>query len=164
MSSNIVVLIKLLFGLLCDVTVGYLIVWTSIAANIFGEINETLLNGKALALSRAVMIVLALILTWGLAWIKVGVVSWIKVLGWGVILISVLSPVLGVVMGGEIELIVVWEFVIGAAWVGAWSLLSAKSQLLLAFSELHAILILVGTGVFGLIVGVLWRLMRLSIP
>ncbi len=158
MSSDLVVLIKLLFGLSCYVLVGYLIVWTSIAANIFGGINETFVNGKALALSRAVVIVLALILTWGLAWIKVGFVSWIKVLGWGVILMGVLSPILGVVMGGEIEFIIVWEFVIGSAWVGAWSLLSAESQLLLSFSESHTNLILAGTVIFGLVVGILGSL------
>ncbi len=162
MSSNLVVLIKLLFGLSCYVIVGYLIVWTSIAANIFGGINETFVNGKALALSRAVITVLALILTWGLAWIKVGVISWIKVLGWGVILIGVLSPVLDIVMGGEIGFIIVWEFVIGTAWFGAWSLLSAESQLLLSFSESRTMMILAGTGTFGLIMGALWRLLSPS--
>ncbi len=155
MSRNVIVLIKLLFGLSCYVIVGSSFAWTSLWADALG-IDEVS-NGKDLALPRVTIAVLALTLTWGLAWTKVGVVSWVKVLGWGWILTWGVGLVLGLLTSG-ITFTVIWVFVVGTAWVGAWSLLSAESQLLLTFSEFHMILILAGTGVFGLIVGVLGRL------
>ncbi len=154
MSSNFIVLIKLLFGLLCYVVVGSVFAWTSLWADALG-IDEVS-NGKDLALPRVAIAVLALTLTWGLAWTKVGVVSWVQVLGWGWILTCGVGIVLGVFTTG-ITFTVVWIFVVGTAWAGAWSLLSAD-QLLLSFSESHTISILAGTVIFGLIVGILGRL------
>ncbi len=156
MSSNLVVLIKLLFGLACYVLVGSIFAWTSLWAEALG-VNEALSNWKALALPRFAIAILALTLTWGLAWIKVGFVSWVKLLGWGWILTCGLGLVLGSFTNG-ITFTVVWIFVVGAAWFGAWSLLSAESQLLLSFSESHTNLILAGTVIFGLVVGILGSL------
>ncbi|MBW4663413.1 MAG: hypothetical protein KME01_04305 [Chroococcus sp. CMT-3BRIN-NPC107] len=155
MSRNVIVLVKLLFGLSCYAIVGSSFAWTSLWADALG-IDEVS-NSKNLALPRIAIAVLALTLTWGLAWTKVGVVSWVKVLGWGWILTCGVGLVLGLVTSG-ITFTVVWIFVVGTAWFGAWSLLSAESQLLLSFSESHTISILAGTGIFGLIVGILGRL------
>lgn len=154
MSSNFIVLIKLLFGLSCYVIVGSSFAWTSIWADALGM--DEVSNGKDLALPRVAIAVLALTLTWGLAWTKVGVVSWVQVLGWGWILTCGVGIVLGLFTTG-ITFTVVWIFVVGTAWAGAWSLLSAE-QLLLSFSESHTISILAGTVIFGLIVGILGRL------
>lgn len=156
MSSELVVLIKLLFGLACYVLVGSVFAWTSLWAEVLG-VNESLSSWKTLALPRFAIAFLVLTLTWGLAWTKVGVVSWVKVLGWGWILTCGLGLVLGLFTSG-IAFAVVLIFVVGAAWFGAWSLLSAKSQLLLSFSESHTNLILAGTVIFGLIVGILGSL------
>ena len=156
MSSDLVVLIKLLFGLACYVLVGSVFAWTSLWAEALG-VNEALSNWKALALPRFAIAILVLTLTWGLAWIKVGFVSWVKLLGWGWILTCGLGLVLGLFTNG-ITFTVVWIFVAGAAWFGAWSLLSAESQLLLSFSEAHTNLILAGTVIFGLVVGALGSL------
>ena len=160
MSRNVIVLVKLLFGLSCYVIVGSSFAWTSLWADV--GIDEVS-NGKDVALARVAIAILALTLTWGLAWTKVGVVSWVKVLGWGWILTCGLGLVLGLFTSG-ITFTVVWVFIVGTAWFGAWSLLSAESQLLLAFSESHTISILAGTGIFGLIVGILWRLISPSNP
>jgi hypothetical protein len=91
----------------------------------------------------------------------VGVVSWVQFLGWGWVLTCGVGLVLGLFTSG-ITFTVIWAFVVGLAWAGVWVLLSAKSQVLLSFSELHAILILTGTGVLGLIVGALWHLLSPS--
>ena len=159
MSRNVIVLVKLLFGLSCYAIVGSAFAWTSLWADALG-IDEVS-NSKDLVLPRVAIAVLALTLTWGLAWTKVGVASWVQVLGWGWVLTCGVGLVLGLFTGG-ITFTVVWVFVVGFAWVGVWVLLSAKSQLLLSFSELHAILVLTGTGVFGLIVGALWHLLSPS--
>lgn len=155
MSRNVIVLIKLLFGLSCYVIVGSVFACTSLWTEALG-IDEVS-NGKDLALPRIAIALLALTLTWGLAWTKVGVVSWVQVLGWGWILTCGVGLVLGLLTSG-ITFTVVWIFVVGTAWAGAWSLLSAESQLLLSFSESHTISILAGTVIFGLIVGILGRL------
>lgn len=156
MSGNVVILIKLLFGLSCYVIVGSSFAWSSLWSDALG-VNEALSNSKDLVLLRVTIAVLILTLTWGLAWTKVGVVSWVKLLSWGWILTCGTGIVLGVVTSG-ITFTVIWIFIVGTAWVGVWSLLSAKNQLLLSFSEFYTNLILVGTGIFGLIVGTLGRL------
>lgn len=159
MSVNITVLVKLIFGLSCYVIVGYSFAWTSLWADALG-IDEVS-NTKALALPRIAIILLALALTWGLAWTKVGVVSWVKVLGWGWVLTCGIGLVLGLVTSG-ITFTVIWVFVVGIAWAGVWSLFSAKSQLLLSFSQIQTMLILAGIGILGLSLGALWRLLSLS--
>ncbi len=155
MSVNLPVLVKLIFGLSCYVVVGSLFAWTSLWADALG-IDEVS-NGKALALPRFTIILVALTLTWGLAWTKVGAVSWVQVLGWGWLLTCGVGLILGLVTSG-ITFTVIWVFVVGIAWAGVWSLLSAKSQLLLSFSQLNTILILAGIAIFGLGLGALWRL------
>ncbi len=154
MSLNLTVFVKLIFGLSCYVIVGSLFAWTSLWADALG-IDEVA-NGKALVIPRIAIIFLALALTWGLAWNKVGVVSWVKVLGWGWVVTCGVGLVLGLVASG-ITFTIIWVFVVGIAWAGVWSLLSAKSQLLLSFSQLNTLLILVGIGIFGMSLGALWR-------
>jgi hypothetical protein len=156
--SNLVILIKLLFGLSCYVIVGSSFAWTSLWADALG-VDEALSNSKDLVLPRVTIAVLVLTLTWSLAWTQVGIVSWVKLLGWGWILTCGIGIVLGSVTSG-ITFTVIWIFVVGTAWVGVCSLLSAESQLLLCFSEFHTNLILAGTGIFGLIVGTLGRLVN----
>ncbi|MFE1745492.1 hypothetical protein [Coleofasciculus sp. H7-2] len=158
MSSNAIVWGRLVFGLLCYVIVGFLFAWTPLWADAFG-MNEALSKGKALALSRASLIVLALTLTWGLAWTKVGVMSRAESFGWVWILTCGVGLALGLVMGGGITLTIAWVIVVGVAWAGAWSLVGARNQLLLSFSQFHTVLILAGTTILGLGLGGLVRQM-----
>ncbi|MBE8988912.1 hypothetical protein [Nostoc sp. LEGE 12450] len=149
-----------MFSLFCYVLVGFLFALTPLWADAFG-MNAALANGKALALSRASLIVLALTLTWSLAWNRVEVMSWAEGFGWAWILTWGVGLVLGLVMGGGITLTLIWAIVVGIAWSGAWSLVGAKNQLLLSFNQFYTVLILVGTAVFGLDLGGLARLILL---
>jgi hypothetical protein len=94
MSRNAIVWGRLVFGLLSYVVVGFLFTWTPLWAEAFG-MNEALSNGKALALSRASLIVLAVTLTWGFAWTKVGVMSRVESIGW----VWVLTYGVGIALG-----------------------------------------------------------------
>lgn len=44
--------------------------------------SESLSQGRVFVLSRAIIIILALTLTWGLAWFQAGAMSWAKTFGW----------------------------------------------------------------------------------
>jgi hypothetical protein len=158
MSSNAIVWGRLVFGLLSYVIVGFLFAWTPLWADGLG-MNEALSDGKALALSRASLIVLALTLTWGFAWTKVGVISGLEIFGWLWVLTYGVGLALGLVMGGGITFTIVWVIVVGVAWAGAWSLVGARNQLLLSFGQFHTVLILAGTTIFGLGLGGLGCLM-----
>lgn len=158
MSSNAIVWVRLVFGLLSYVIVGFLFAWTPLWADALG-MNEALSKGKALALSRASLIVLALTLTWGFAWTKVGVISGLEILGWVWVLTCGVGLLLGLVMGGGVTFTIVWVIVVGVAWAGAWSLVGARNQLLLSFGQFHTILILAGTTILGLGLGGLGCLM-----
>jgi hypothetical protein len=157
MSSKTILWGRLVFSLFCYIIAGFLFALTPLWADALG-MNAALANGKALTLSRASLIVLALILTWGLAWNRVSVMSWAEGLGWTWILTFGVGLVLGLVMGGGITLTVVWTVVVGIAWFGAWGLVGARNQLLLSFSQFHTVLILLGTAIFGLGLGAFWRL------
>ncbi|WP_335042520.1 hypothetical protein [Nostoc sp.] len=157
MNSNTLLWARLMFSLFCYVLVGFLFALTPLWADAFG-MNAALANGKALALSRVSLIVLALTLTWSLAWNRVDVMSWAEGFGWAWILTWGVGLVLGLVMGGGITLTLIWAIVVGIAWSGAWSLVGAKNQLLFSFNQFYTVLILVGTAVFGLVLGGLGRL------
>lgn len=163
MSNNTIVWLRLVFGLFCYIFVGFLFASNPFWAEALG-MNEALAKGRGLALARASLIILALSLTWGLAWNKVSVMSWAEGLGWAWVLACGVGLALGLVMGGGITLTVIWAVVVSVAWAGAWCLVGAKSQLLLSFSQLHTVLILAGTSIFGLGLGWLWRLISTINP
>lgn len=159
MNLSLIVWGKLLCAFICYVILGWFFAWTLLWAEAL-QYNDVLQHSLAFTLSRITLIVLTLILTLSFAWNKFGVMSWAKSLGWCYILSQGVAGVLLLVFDGGITLYVVWSVVVSVAWVGAFSLVRARNQLLLSFSRLQALTILGVTSILGLGLGGLVRLIN----
>lgn len=151
MFAIYIVWMKLVFSLSCYVMLGWLFAWTAVW-------DEALQQDSAFTLSRVTLIFLTLTLTRTFAWKFFGVISWAKTLGWCYILSHGVTGILLLAFSGGITLYVVLLVVLSIAWAGAFSSVSVKNQLLPFFSQLHTVLILRLTLIFGLSLGMLARL------